>query len=452
MSIRNTALMLSVAVVAIGCRTSTDTDWQQAIAEPGRMHQQMKLLTDVMVDDIFSPPHASRTYAYPAIAAYEAMRPGYDGYQTLAGQLNDLTPIPAPDAEATYAYEVAGLTAFLRVAQALVFSENRVGEYTAERQAEWATAGVPDDVLARSVAYGETVAQHVLAWADGDMYKETRSYPKYNVTDAPGRWQPTPPGYMDSIEPHWNKIRPFVLDSANQFVPLPPTPFDVSATSQFMQEAKEVAEVGNALTEEQREIASFWDCNPYVLHTRGHVMYASKKLTPGGHWMGITGLATRKVDADIIEVTASYARVAIALADAFISSWDEKYRSNLIRPETVINQYIDKSWEPLLQTPPFPEHTSGHSVISTAAAVTLTDMYGDTFAFADSTEVEYGLPVRHFDSFMDAAQEAAISRLYGGIHYRPAIDYGVDQGRDVGEWVVQHVSLRPAQAAINAEE
>jgi membrane-associated phospholipid phosphatase len=142
----------------------------------------------------------------------------------------------------------------------------------------------------------------------------------------------------------------------------------------------------------------------------------------------------------------AYARTAMALADGFIAAWEEKFRSGVIRPETVINQYIDEKWVPLLQTPPFPEYPSGHSVISTAAAQVLTEIYGPTFAFIDSVEVPYGLPARSFASFAAAANEAAISRLYGGIHYRPAIVEGQKQGAQVGQHVVARVITRPRRA------
>jgi hypothetical protein len=131
----------------------------------------------------------------------------------------------------------------------------------------------------------------------------------------------------------------------------------------------------------------------------------------------------------------------MAIADAFISCWDEKYRSNLIRPETLINEHIDENWQPVLQTPPFPEYTSGHSVVSGAAATALTDIFGDNFAFDDDTEVPYGLPTRSFNSFNEAADEAAISRMYGGIHYRKAVAIGVKQGRDLGQFVLENLTM-----------
>ena len=171
-------------------------------------------------------------------------------------------------------------------------------------------------------------------------------------------------------------------------------------------------------------------------------MFATKKITPGGHWIGITNIATREAGIDFMGTVEAYALVSIALADAFISCWDEKYRSELIRPETVINQYIDEDWVPALQTPPFPEYTSGHSVISAAAATALTVLFGEPFPFEDTTELEYGLPSRTFNSFYEASEEAAISRLYGGIHYMPACENGVEQGRALGKFVVSNLTTR----------
>ena len=165
--------------------------------------------------------------------------------------------------------------------------------------------------------------------------------------------------------------------------------------------------------------------------------------------MGIVAIATRQAQNSYDETIEVYARTSIALFDGFISCWDEKWRSIVVRPETVINQYLDEDWLPLLQTPPFPEYTSGHSVISRAAAITLTDYYGDGFAFNDTTEVEYGLTERKFDSFLHASEEAAISRLYGGIHYMMAIDNGVTQGEEVGKHVVANLRTRKSSEASN---
>jgi hypothetical protein len=170
-------------------------------------------------------------------------------------------------------------------------------------------------------------------------------------------------------------------------------------------------------------------------------MFATKKITPGAHWIGICKIACKKSNADFNKTIYSYTKTSIGLIDGFISCWDEKYRSNLIRPETLINQHIDEDWTPVLQTPPFPEYTSGHSVVSGAASTILTSIFGDNFAFEDDTELPYGLPIRSFTSFNNASSEAAMSRLYGGIHYRAAVEVGLQQGRDLGKFVIENLDM-----------
>ncbi|MGQ0815079.1 MAG: vanadium-dependent haloperoxidase [Gemmatimonadota bacterium] len=437
--------LVSAAALQLSC-ANAPLDYRAEASNAEFLHNAMDQLTSVIVYDIFSPPQASRAYAYASVAAYEALRHDYPAYRTLAGQLNGLAPVPAPEAGVEYYLPLAGVHAFMTVGKALTFSQERMDSLRADMHGRMRSLGVGDAVFERSVAYGDTVAKHILAWAGTDNFKQTRGYPKYTVTAEAGRWVPTPPAYMDAVEPSWAKLRPFVLDSSSQFRPPPPHTYDMTKGSPFLRQVEEVFETGRQLTDEQRSIAAFWDCNPYVMHVRGHAMFATKKITPGAHWLGITAIAARKAGADLMQSAEAYALTAVALADAFISSWDEKYRSNVVRPETVINAHLDERWEPLLQTPPFPEYTSGHSVISTAAAVVLTDLFGDDFAFDDSTEVDYGLPVRSFVSFEAAAAEAAISRLYGGIHYRMAIDAGADQGRSVGRLVVERVQLRAKDA------
>lgn len=418
--------------------TACDSGKKEITISSDVYHESMEKLSEVIVHDIFSPPVASRIYAYPSIGMYEILAKSDPAYKALAGQLTDLTAIPEPAEEVSY--ELAALEAFFKLGTALIFSEDKMDTYKAELYKDLGK-GVSKSFFNASLDYGDQVAQHILEWADGDLYKQTRTFPKFTVTDEPTRWQPTPPGYMEAIEPSWSKIRPFVLDSATQFVPERPTEFDMNKGSLFYKEVMEVYDVANNLTIEQKEIASFWDCNPYVMNVTGHVMAATKKITPGGHWIGIVKIACQNEETTPMKTVAAYALTSIALADGFISCWDEKFRSNLIRPETIINKYIDEEWLPLLQTPPFPEYTSGHSVISNAAAIAMTSLFGEDFAFDDDTEVKYGLTVRSFTSFIDASEEAAISRLYGGIHYMPAITNGVTQGKALGKYVVGKLEL-----------
>ena len=431
-------ILFCLFLFAIGCQQSTFDS--KICQNTSYIHDAVNKTTEVIVHDIFSPVVAGRIYAYSNIACYEALRQGYpNDYKSLAGQLNGLDPVPEAPADPKIDFNIAALHAYLTVSKALIFSEAEVEDFRTQLYNKLDEDGVPSDVFEASVGYGQTVADHILAWSKKDNYAQTRSYPKYTVSNQPGRWIPTPPAYIEAIEPNWREIRPMTLDSANQFPSLPPVPFSTDKNSQCYKDALEVYKIIEEDKENKLAIANFWDCNPYVMHQQGHLMFATKKITPGGHWMGIVGQACRKANLNMMETAEAYALTSIALFDGFITCWDEKYRSNVCRPETYINQYIDPDWLPALQTPPFPEHTSGHSVISTASSLVLTHLFGDNFAFADSTEVPYGMPVRSFNSFKEAAAEAAVSRHYGGIHFRPGIEYGIEQGKKVGEHVLANV-------------
>jgi len=439
----NLRFVTCLALIALLFGCSSPSEPIEITAE--ELHASTDKLTDVMVHDIFSPPVASRVYAYPSIAAYEIMALHSDSYRSLQGQISGLSAIPEPKADSPVNYRLAALIAHMDMGRRLIFSEDKVTAFRDSLYTVWEKRNPREFEAART--YGLEVAEFITAWMNEDNYAQTRTMSKFTVdTDDPSRWQPTPPSYMEGIEPHWNKIRPFVIDSAAQFKPTPPPPFTMEEGSAFYKEVREVYDISNEITEkgdesEEVAIAQFWDCNPYVSVTRGHLMFATKKISPGAHWMGITKIACRDTESDFEKTTYAYTKTAIAMADAFISCWDEKYRSNLIRPETLINEYIDDSWKPVLQTPPFPEYTSGHSVVSGAASIALTDIFGPSFAFDDDTELKYGLPVRSFPSFQAAADEAAISRMYGGIHYRKAVEVGVKQGRDLGNFVIKHLQM-----------
>jgi hypothetical protein len=407
----------------------------------GSLPRFNRMLTDVIVADIFTPPVASRIYAYSNIAAYEGIRFIDSTKVSYAGQVNGLENLPVPDKDKSYYFPLVSLVAFTNVAEALVFDLEKVELMEQKMLQEVKTIGIDEKTYENSVAYGEGLAAEILVWARKDGYLRRTALPRYSVNDDPGRWRPTPPDYMEAIEPHWNTIRPFALDSASQFDPGLPTPFDTDTDSQFYKEALEVYETVAKLDSSKVDIAKFWDCNPNISHTNGHVMYFQQQISPGGHWIHIAAQVLEDQKVKAVPSAETMSLVAIAVADGFISCWDQKFKSNLTRPQTYINKYIDPNWAPILQTPAFPEHTSGHSVASNAAATILTHFFGDDYAFVDATEVPYGLPVRSFASFNQASQEAAISRLYGGIHYRPAIVLGIQQGQQVGRHVLETVKL-----------
>lgn len=428
--------------VACTANKRASKNWKNDTESADYVHRAIKQVTDVMVYDIYSPPVTSRTYAYISVAAYETLIQENDRYLSLAGQLHGLDQVPKPDKSKAYSFTLASVHAILTTAKSFVISEDRINVFKNEIEQEFKDQGMPQSVFENSIVYGQQVADHILQWAKKDKYKETRSLPEYSVGFDKGSWKPTPPAYIKAIEPHWNKLRTFMIDSAEQFKPFTPPPFATDSTSVFYTDVMAVYNQVNLKDDEQIEIAKFWDCNPFEMNVRGHVMYATKKISPNGHWMNITALACKETNASAVQSAEAYACLAVTLADCFISCWDEKYRSSVIRPETYINQYIDPTWLPVLQTPPFPEYTSGHSVVSSGAAIMLSKLFGDDFAFSDDTEVEFGLPIRNFSSFIEAAEEAAISRFYGGIHYMPAIVNGQEQGYAIGEFFTRKLKTR----------
>lgn len=424
-------LILLIAAIIWACKTNNNYKKDNS----DLLRKTVDQVTQVMVHDIFSPPVASRIYFLCSLAAYEAAVPSDSSYKSMVGQLNGFEKIPKPAAGQVIDYDIASKAAYYKMGKTLTFSVEKFDEFDIAQNKLLDQIGIPGNILKESIAYGEAVADAVNEYSKKDNYKQTRGF-RYTVTQEPDKWVPTPPAYMDAVEPFWSTIRPATLDSAAQFAPALPPVFNIKdKSSAYFKALNEVYTTVKNLTEEQREIANFWDCNPFKMNVTGHAMFATKKISPGGHWMSIVNQVTTAKKLNTVQTAEALLLTSIAIYDGFISCWDQKYKSRNIRPETVINTHLDKDWIPTLQTPPFPEYTSGHSVISGAASVSLTKLFGDNFAFVDSTETQFGLPVRKYQSFAQAAEEASISRLYGGIHFRPALDNGLAQGRKVGEWI-----------------
>ncbi|HEY0749713.1 MAG TPA: vanadium-dependent haloperoxidase, partial [Chitinophagaceae bacterium] len=346
-------------------------------------------------------------------------------------------------------YSLAALLSFVKVGNAVTFPEGVLMGYYNELKEKAKKAGMPADVLKNTIAFSDSISAALMQWSKGDNYAQTRSASRYNITSEEGKWIPTPPAYGQAIEPHWCDIRPMILKASDQFVAPPPPAYNMKDTNtSFYKEAIEVKNVVEHLTEEQKHIAEFFDDNPFEMQVKGHVMYATKKFSPPGHWMNIVGIAAEKSKADFNKTVASYMATSIALFDGFIVCWKSKFTHNSIRPETVINKYIDQDWEPYIQTPPFPSYVSGHSVISAASAETMSYFYGDQFAFTDTSLVEFGIKPRSFNSFREASLEANWSRLYGGIHFRSDLEQGNLLGKQIGEYIVQRLSLQEGDPAL----
>jgi hypothetical protein len=402
----------------------------------------VKKLNDVVLENNFPPMIASRNYVYACIAAFECIAAGDDNYISLAGQIKHMPAMPKPK-EKDIDFDLAALFAFTKVGNAVTFPEGSMMGYYGDVKKIADSVGLSPVVVKNTMTFSDSIAAAILAWSKDDNYAKTRSAERYTVLyDVPGRWTPTPPAYTTAIEPHWGEIRPMIIDSASQFRPVAPPVFDIKNTkSDYYKALMEVKVIGENLTDEQKHIADFWDDNPIKTNVIGHVTIITKKFSPPGHWMNIIGIGAKAAKSDFRTTVAAYAETAVALFDAFISCWEEKFKSNYIRPETVINSF-DERWHPYIQTPPFPSYTSGHATNSSAAAEVMTHWFGDNLSFTDTSLLEFGIKNREVKSFRAAAEEAAMSRLYGGIHYRFDNENGLAAGRKLGQYVISRLKLK----------
>lgn len=401
------------------------------------LHELNQLLINTVMDDVFTPPVACRIYTYPNIAFYECIRYEDPALPSLVGKLNDLNSLPVPDMNSKPDHFIAACVAFSKVGQSLVGSEYKLED--------WRTAfidslkKVMDTVaVASSVHYGNEMADAIIAWYKKDHYAETRGYQRYVYSEAPGRWKPTPLEFAQALEPYWKEIRPMVVKKADQFSPAKKLVYSMKKNSEFQKNIREVYDIQKNLDSTRTAIAWYWDDNPNISKEEGHFNYFIHKISPGGHWIMITRQACLEKHTPITKASQAYALTSIALFDAFICCWYEKYLTDLIRPVTVINRYMDTKWTPLIQTPPFPEFTSGHAVISNAAAAVLTNIFGENYSFTDNTEIPFGIAPRTFESFYKAAEETAWSRVYGGIHYPETARISIKQGKQVGLNVISY--------------
>lgn len=400
-----------------------------------------ELLYDVVKAERTPPPQASRIYGIASVALYESTAPGSSKLRSLTGQLNGLVSVPRPDRHREYYWPAvanAALGATIRGLYAGMSSGslNAINELEATFNARH-QAQVSRAVLARSVAFGRQLAVAILGWASGDLYSIHSNCPYVPATSGPAAWQPTPPAFNPPLQPCWGLIRPMVLNASDECRLEQPPAFSIAEGSSFRAAAVEVYLTGLGLSPEQKIIADYWSDA------------AGATGTPPGHWIAIVSQISRRAPLSLAGAAEAFARAGIAVHDSFITCWQEKFASNLLRPVTYINAHIDSAWAPYFVTPNFPAFTSGHSTQSAAASGALTAMFG-TRRFTDTTHTDHGLipaqQPRTFDSFAAAAEEAAVSRLYGGIHYSFDNESGLVMGNCVARAIADRVSFKKAPA------
>ena len=393
---------------------------------------QLKLLENA---GGYSPPVAARVLGYSGLTLYESLVYGMPDYQSLSGQLTNFEVDVSVDDAQYYAPLVAN-AALASISRYLFpdASEDLMAEIT-KLEMDFVVS-FSDDVsrglLERSNFYGNDIAQAVFDYAKTDGGHNahlTNFYDDYIPPDIPEVWMPTPPNQDPALQPYWGQNRPFVLSSSDVCeVDAPPT-YSETPGSAFFAAAMEVYDAVEGITAEQNDIAVFWADDPEV------------SMTPAGHSVGILSQVLREQEATLEQTAHAYVMLGMALSDSFVSAWQSKYTYALVRPITYLREHVDANWDtPMVTepvwTPPFPEYTSGHSVQAASFAVVMTQLFGDDYAFLDRVNDYRGYTSRSFSSFWHAAEENAISRLYGGVHYQFAINQGLEQGRCVANYVL----------------
>lgn len=437
---RNVSIFFRCALLCIFCLATPlacTTDDNEPVVNTKATHEfdgeEARAWMDVILSriqaDSYSPPVAARTLAYTGVLTYEAVVDGMENHQSLGGQLNDLDLMPPLNGEA---YDFASvLHGALGHLTPTLFSDTEsrqvLRDFAEDHIEKRREQGVDDAVITRSVNRGVLLAEVIDSWAKNDGYY-TRNEREFIPPTGSHTWVPTVAD-QEPLEPYWGDLRTFAMPEADACKPPPPATFSTEPGSTFHQEAFAVWLATEEATDDERHIAHFWADNP------------GETPTPPGHWMGIATQMVDDLQMNLADTAELFALLGVAAADSFISCWDEKYRSYLIRPITYIQNHIDPEWETIIATPPFPEYTSGHSNVSGASATVLTELLGEV-SFENRFHEGREMGTRHFDHFHHAAQESALSRLYGGIHYPMGIDHGVPQGHCVADFVLQRLKTR----------
>lgn len=375
----------------------------------------------------FTPPVQARAYGYMGLALYEALVGGMPDHRSIANQLNGIGGLPEANG-IPYNWPLVANAALAEVMRGLwgdrtSRAAGNVADLNAleARLASQYAAGVPPGLAMLSRDFGRAVGTAVFATSrddGGDAAYLTNFPASYTPPTGPGLWVPTAIGQL-AMQPFWAAtVEAFALSSAAACDPGPPPAYSEQAGSDFYNEANLDYQLSKTLTPEQVMIARFWADGPGTISGPGHAL-------------AIVGEVLAQQHASLATAAEAYARAGIADADALTAIWQAKYQYNLIRPVTYIRRVIDPAWTPLLPTPPFPEYVSAHSGQSAAVMITLEALFGDNVPLVDHAHDADGFAPRSFSRIFAAAEEAGMSRLYAGIHFRSGNLNGQALGRCV---------------------
>ena len=364
----------------------------------------------------------SRHFVYTGVAALESLSPDHVSYFKKFGKWNGLTGLPTPQHSIRYYYP-ANVNAALAAMNRSLFPNANQSDKTAIDSLEQALNGVfltteSAATVNKSSDFGKAVASAVFNWAESDGYKNASS--AYTPPVGPGLWVATPPAFAAAATPYWGNNRTVIIGSINQTDPGAPISYSTDPNSAFYKMVKQVYDVSLTLTDDQKAMAIFWRDVPGA--------------TSPGHWLSIVQQVLRQTNSRLDKAAFAYALTGAAINDALIGCWKHKYKYNLVRPISYIRDVMGHStWNSFIGTPAHPEYPSAHSVLSGAAGAAMKEIFGNVGLITDHTYDYLGLPARSFSSFWAIAEEAAQSRVFGGIHCQQTVDVSLIEGKKVAE-------------------
>lgn len=380
-------------------------------------------------------PVAARAYAYIGVAAYEAALPGFNGdFVSLASIFPQIILPERPEIGKFNQSAALNACYFTILEQLFITAPEFTRQKQKEIRAKWDSRllnRTDTTSFNASVQFGMAVAKAVFEWSATDSLGFRANHHNYDRNyHAPvgeGLWESNLDFPMPPLLPYWGKVRPFIVRSDN-YVARPLPAYSSAPNSFYHAQALEIISLSKPLTPENEWIAKFWnDDRP------------SLTFTPAGHWLAITNQVVERERPSVEKTLISYLKVGIALNDAMVSCWHSKYLYNMERPESYIRKHITKDWRPYSPSPSFPSYPSGHSMMGAAAAVVLTNLYGDQYAMMDKSHEglrDFEMRPRAFKSFEEMSRENALSRMLLGVHFRMDCEEGLRLGNLIGSDVV----------------
>ncbi|MHA4843987.1 vanadium-dependent haloperoxidase [Flavitalea antarctica] len=416
--------MITVLGLLSGCVKDFDHPPKATEESADVVYDWYKLIAQIQLISNPSPVLQNyRNFGFVGVGLYEAVQPGINGAVSLSTKLYQMPAMPTVEPNKDYLWGASANayfpSMFKQILSGLTNADKVRMDSLENAYNNRFRLSTSDAVVNRSQAFGRSIATAIYKWSTTDNFN--LSGVGYTIPVFPGSWVPTPPAFVAPVGPFLANSRPFLAYSLTATAPPLPFPYSEDPSSQFYKAAKEVYDVGKALTAEQKRIANWWGGGPG----------ATVHFAAGAHAISIATQILESKKAKLGQAAQTYAKTSIAFKDGPIIVWRAKFKFNLVRPITYINRLIDPGWQAYLVTPPYPDYTSGLAGIITPFMQVLKREFGD-LPLTDNTYVWRGDGSRQYASISALVREAANSRFYAGIHYQFTQDISVELGQKLG--------------------